>query len=143
MNFKKLCILPFALMLGTAGCASLGLNTYYLAATAYSYQPYYSPYMVTLNGYETGLGGGGIATVPVTVGPQKVSWKDAKTGEVHTAKNQVVLSKIDLKNKEYIIVHMYPDDTIEITTTVMSPEKTEKGKAWLKELKKLKAAQNK
>lgn len=143
MNFIKLCMLPFALMLSTVGCASLGLNTYNLAATTFHYDPSYSLYMVRLNGYEIGLGGGGIATVPVTMGPQKVTWKDAKTGEGHIAKNQVFLSKADLKDKEYIIVHMYPDDTIEITTTVMSPEKTEKGKAWLKELKKLKAAQNK
>ena len=118
MNLKKLLLLPIGLVFSVAGCAGIGPNaTYYMATTSFNYNPTYTSYMVELNGYEIGSGfGGGITTVPVRLGTQTVTWKDAQTGEIHTARNSVVMSKEQLRGKKYLAAHLYPDDTIEITT---------------------------
>ena len=68
---------------------------------------------------------------PIRVGPQTVTWKDTNTGELHTATNQLVISKEQLKGKKYLALHMYPDDTVEVTTSDELPDATEKGLAWM------------
>ena len=131
MNIKKLVLLPISLVFSAAGCAGIGPNaSYYMGTTSFHYDPSYSPYMVKLNGSEIGGGGGGMNTSPVKIGPQTITWKDAKTGEIHSAKNQVIITKEQLKGKKYLAVHLYPDDSIEITTSNNWPNPTVKGNAW-------------
>ena len=137
MNIKKLLLLPISLVFSAAGCAGIGPNaTYYMGTTSFHYDPSYSPYMVKLNGSEIGGGGGGMNTSPVKIGPQTITWKDAKTGGIHSAKNQVIITKEQLKGKKYLAVHLYPDDSIEITTSNNWPNPTVKGNAWYDKLTK-------
>ena len=137
MNIKKLLLLPISLVFSAAGCAGIGPNaTYYMGTTSFHYDPSYSPYMVKLNGSEIGGGGGGMNTSPVKIGPQTITWKDAKTGGIHSAKNQVIITKEQLKGKKYLAVHLYPDDSIEITTSNNWPNPTVKGNAWYDRLTK-------
>jgi len=133
MTFKKLFALLTAIPLGLAGCAGIGPNaTYYMGTTSFHYPLSYSSYMVKLNGAEIGGGFGKSTNVaPIKVGFQNVTWKDTNTGELHTAKNQLVVSKEQLKGKKYLALHIYPDDTVEITTSNDLPDPTEKGLAWL------------
>ena len=105
MNIKKLVLLPISLVFSAAGCAGIGPNaSYYMGTTSFHYDPSYSPYMVKLNGSEIGGGGGGMNTSPVKIGPQTITWKDAKTGGIHSAKNQVIITKEQLKGKKYFLV---------------------------------------
>ncbi|WP_436906371.1 hypothetical protein [Acinetobacter johnsonii] len=137
MNIKKLVLLPISLVFSAAGCAGIGPNaSYYMGTTSFHYDPSYSPYMVKLNGSEIGGGGGGMNTSPVKIGPQTITWKDAKTGGIHSAKNQVIITKEQLKGKKYLAVHLYPDDSIEITTSNNWPNPTVKGNAWYDRLTK-------
>ena len=136
MNIKKLILLPISLVFSAAGCAGIGPNaSYYMGTTSFHYDPSYSPYMVKLNGSEIGGGGGGMNTSLVKIGPQTITWKDAKTGEIHSAKNQVIITKEQLKGKKYLAAHLYPDDTVEVTTSNNWPNPTEKGTKWLNQLK--------
>ena len=138
MKFKKIFLLPISLLLSTVGCAGIWPNaTYYMATTSFHYDPNYNAYMVKLNGHEIGGGfGGGLNTSPVKLGPQIVTWEESNSDRMHQAKNQVILTKEDLKGMKYLAVHLYPDDTIEITTSNNWPDPTEKG---LKSLNKLRS----
>ena len=138
MKFKKIFLLPISLLLSTVGCAGIWPNaTYYMATTSFHYDPNYNAYMVKLNGHEIGGGfGGGLNTSPVKLGPQIVTWEESNSDRMHQAKNQVILTKEDLKGMKYLAAHLYPDDTIEITTSNNWPDPTEKG---LKSLNKLRS----
>ncbi len=136
MNLKKLLLLPISLVFSIAGCAGIGPNaTYHIGTTSFHYDPSYNAYMVRLNGHEIGGGGGGMNTSPVKIGPQTITWKDAKTGEIHSAKNQVIITKEQLKGKKYLAAHLYPDDTVEVTTSNNWPNPTEKGLKWQDEMR--------
>lgn len=139
MILNKILLLPMSLMLSMAGCASFGPNaTYYMATTSFKYDPRYIDYMMEVNGSEIGGGfGKAISTNPIKVGKQIITWKDANTGEKHAAKNQVIITKEQLKGKKYLAAHIYPDDTVEITTSNNSPIPTEKWIKWMHDLKKL------
>ncbi|MDC4393211.1 hypothetical protein NQ674_18190, partial [Acinetobacter baumannii] len=69
---------------------------------------------------------------------QVITWGETNSKRKHVAKNQVVLTKEQLKGKKYLAVHLYPDDTVEITTSNNWPDPTEKGMKWMHELKKAK-----
>ena len=73
---------------------------------------------------------------PVKVGTQIVTWRDAKIGQVHNTINEVSLTKEDIKGMKYLAVHLYPDDSIEITTSNNWPNPTVKGNAWYDRLTK-------
>ncbi|WP_151715901.1 hypothetical protein [Acinetobacter sp. TUM15071] len=136
MNLKKLVLLPISLVFSAVGCAGIGPNaTYYMGTTSFHYDPSYSPYMVKLNGSEIGGGGGGMNTSPVKIGLQEIKWEESNSYKLHQAKNQVTLTKKDLNGMKYLAVHLYPDDTVEITTSNNWPNPTEKGVKWLNQLK--------
>jgi len=52
---------------------------------------------------------------------------DEKTGQVHNATNEVSLTKEDINGMKYLAVHLYPDDSIEISTSNNWPNPTVKG----------------
>lgn len=137
MSLKNFLLLPISLAFSAAGCAGIGPNaTYYMGTTSFKYDPTYVSYMVELNNHEIGAGfGGGMNTSPVKIGPQTITWKDAKTGKVHTAKNQVIITKEQLKGMKYLAAHLYPDDTVEITTSNNWPNPTEKGLKWQEKMR--------
>ena len=115
MNLKKILLLPISLVLSTAGCAGIGPNaTYYMGTTSFKYDPTYVSYMVKLNGTEIGGGGSGMNTSAVKLGPQDIKWEESNSDKLHQAKNQITLTKDDLKGMKYLAVHLYPDDTVEI-----------------------------
>ncbi|GEK43213.1 hypothetical protein AJO04nite_04710 [Acinetobacter johnsonii] len=95
---KKEILIP-VLIFSLIGCTSIGPNaTYYMGIVSFNYNPAYASYMVKLNGTEIGGGyGRSMNTSPVKVGTQIVTWRDAKTGQVHNATNEVSLTKKTLK----------------------------------------------
>ena len=137
MNLKKLLLIPISLVFSAAGCAGIGPNaTYHIGTTSFHYDPSYNAYMVKLNGHEIGGGfGGGMNTSPVKIGPQEITWEESNSYKLHQAKNQVTLTKGDLNGMKYLAVHLYPDDTVEITTSNNWPNPTKKGIKWLNQLK--------
>ena len=136
MNIKKLLLLPISLIFSAAGCVGIGPNaTYYMGTTSFHYDPSYSPYMVKLNGSEIGGGGGGMNTSPVKIGLQEIRWEESNSYKLHQAKNQVTLTKEDLNGMKYLAVHLYPDDTVEITTSNNWPNATEKGLKWREKIR--------
>lgn len=107
-------------------------QVFYMDVSAYAYTPYALNGM-TING--RGLmtaGGGGLTTGEVfDVGPQIVQWRTGDTGEIHTAKNTVILNK-PTRDETYLGIHVYPDDTVEFIPSSDWPKKTEKGRAMRK-----------
>ena len=132
MNLKKILLAPIGLALSTVGCTS----TYYMGATSFNYGLSYKMTNVTIGGQTIGQGGGGMATVPIKVGIQDMVWSDAHTGEVHKAKNQIIITKKQLKGKKYIAAHVYQGDIVEITTSNDWPSPTERGEQIIKERNK-------
>ena len=136
MIMRKILLIPIGLALSIAGCAGIGPNaTYHLGTTSANYNPLYHTYLVNLNGSEIGTSVGSMTTSSVKTGSQILTWKDANTGELHRSKNDVVLTRNHLKNKKYLVVHIYPDDTIEIITSMNWPEETEKGIKWREKIR--------
>ena len=137
MKFKSKLMMPISLAISLAGCVGLGPHKiYYMGTTSFNYNPAYTSYMVELNGSGIGGGfGGGMNTSPVKLGPQVVTWQESNSDRLHKAKNIVVLRREDLKNKHYLAVHLYPDDTIEITSSENWPQATEKGLAWHEQIR--------
>ena len=136
MKLKKILLLPIGLILGIAGCANMPFSTYNMTTTSFNYDPRYSDYNLQLNG--VGIGGGfgrATATGVIKVGPQIITWKDTASGQRHKATNEVVIHRDQLKGKKYIALHIYPDDTVEVTTSNDWPDPTEKGLIWLEKLR--------
>lgn len=129
MSLKKLLLLAISLVFSAAGCAGIGPNaTYYMGTTSFNYDPTYSDYMLKLNGQEIGGGfGGAMSTNSIKTGPQVITWEESNSDKLHRAKNQVTLTKEDLKGMKYLAIHLYPDDTVEVTTSNNWPNSTEKG----------------
>jgi hypothetical protein len=78
------------------------------------------------------VGGGTIAGVSIPLGPQKVTWTldgpegMARNGEKVNAKNSLELKDVP-QNHRYLAIHIYPDDTVELITTVHYPRPSERG----------------
>jgi hypothetical protein len=110
-------------------------KTVMMDVALYSYleRPIFDVY---LNGQDIGLaagqphrGSGGLMTgVPVSLGPQKITWRYADTGETVTAKDTPELADPGADCR-YLGVHVYPDDTVEVVPEKYWPQKTTKGQA--------------
>ena len=137
-KLTKMMLLPVSLTLGLAGCMGIGPNkTYVLTTTSFNYDPSYRTYMVKMNGEEMGGGfGGATKGSAVILGPQNIAWGEDNSKRKHQAINAVNLTKEDLKNKRYLAVHLYPDDSVEITTSNDLPDPTQKGLDWRDKLRK-------
>ncbi|WP_436861804.1 hypothetical protein [Acinetobacter haemolyticus] len=132
MSFKKITALLVVIPVSLVGCVGIGANaTYYMGTTSFHYDLSYNTYMVKLNGEE--IAGGGTNVAPIKVGPQKVVWGESNSYKMHEAKNQLVISKEQLKGKKYLALHIYPDDTVEVTTSNDLPDPTKKGLAWMEQ----------
>ena len=53
----------------------------------------------------------------VITGQQYVKWGEGNSPIKHVAVNIPQLTADELKGKSYLAVHLYPDDTVEITLT--------------------------
>ncbi|RFS29302.1 hypothetical protein D9K80_18200 [Acinetobacter cumulans] len=137
-KLTKMMLLPVSLTLGLAGCMGIGPNkTYVLTTTSFNYDPSYRAYMVKMNGEEMGGGfGGGTKRSALILGSQNIAWGEDNSKRKHQAINAVNLTKEDLKNKRYLAVHLYPDDSVEITTSNDLPDPTQKGLDWRDKLRK-------
>lgn len=77
-------------------------------------------------------GKGVIAGVEFTLGPKKVTWKldgprgAPRVGDTVVNKNPLELRDI-IPDASYLGVHIYPDETVEFTISVMRPEFTANG----------------
>lgn len=97
---------------------------------------------VLLNGGDIGVanvyGGGGIMTgVAIPFGPQTLTWRDGASGKTFSVKNSLSLTKDQISpNAGYLGVHIYPDNTAELTISQYIPETTLRGKKILDEVKK-------
>lgn len=134
--FKKIVMLPVGLALGLVGCSAGSSKTYILTTTSFNYDPSYRTYDVLLN--EELIGSGGTKRSAVITGPQYVTWGQTNIRKQHVAKNIPYLTKEDLKGKSYLAVHLYPDDSVEITLTDSEsmPNAIQKGLEWRNKLRK-------
>ncbi|WOD20736.1 hypothetical protein [Paraburkholderia kirstenboschensis] len=75
-------------------------------------------------------GGRAIATgVSIPLGPQTLTWRDAGTGNTVEMKNTLNLTDKDVSdNAQYLAIHIYPDDTVEVTFDEYLPTATKRGK---------------
>ena len=113
------------------GCNTHSTKTYVLTTTSYSYDTNYIPYIVELNGEELGGGfGSGTKRSAVLTGFQYVKWGETNSARKHKAINVPILNSKDLKDKKYLAVHLYPDDSVEITLSNELPRATNKGLEW-------------
>lgn len=95
---------------------------------------------IIFNGAGLGVmaeyGGTGVITgVRIPFGIQKLKWTldgpkgTPRNGEVVTMKNQLVISPEEIPvGTRYLGLHLYPDDTAEITFSEYIPETTARGK---------------
>ncbi|KQQ39192.1 hypothetical protein ASF61_22285 [Duganella sp. Leaf126] len=77
-------------------------------------------------------GGGTMMNVELALGPKKVSWRldgpagMARNGDTVTNKNPLTLDQV-VPGARYLAIHIYPDETVELVTSVQRPEKTARG----------------
>lgn len=128
---KKIVMLPIGLVVGLVGCSTGSGKTYVLTTTSFGYDPSYIPYIVELNNEEVG-GGLGTATKrsAVIAGPQYVKWGEGNSYKEHKAINIPQLTQEELNGKSYLAVHLYPDNSVEITLSNDLPGATDKGMHW-------------
>lgn len=79
-------------------------------------------------------GGGTIVGVEFTIGPKTVSWKldgppgAPRNGETVENKNILELTAV-VPGARYLAVHIYPDETVELSTSVSRPYFSPRGEA--------------
>lgn len=77
-------------------------------------------------------GKGVTAGLGLTLGVKKVTWRldgpegAPRNGETVVNKNHLELNEL-VPGAEYLGLHIYPDDTVEFTTSVRRPDFTERG----------------
>lgn len=77
-------------------------------------------------------GGATITNVALELGPKKVSWRlggpagMARNGETVVNKNPLALNSV-VAGAKYLAIHIYPDDTVELITSVHFPEVSARG----------------
>ena len=113
------------------GCNTHSTKTYVLTTTSYGYDASYIPYIVELNGEELGGGlGSGTKRSAVITGAQYIKWGEGNSSKKHIATNVPTLTNENLKDKKYLAVHIYPDDSVEINLSNELPDATDKGLEW-------------
>jgi len=104
-------------------------------------------YDIIFNGTDLGVmnsygGTGTITGVRIPIGTQKLKWNldgpmgMARNGELAEVKNKIVISLEQIPpGTRYIGLHLYPDDTAEVTFADFIPERTPRGEKILSALK--------
>ncbi|MBD8563523.1 hypothetical protein IFU01_04480 [Oxalobacteraceae sp. CFBP 8763] len=83
-------------------------------------------------------GAGIITGVPFDLGPKTVTWRldgpkgTPRNGETITNKNPLRLDTVK-QGARYLGVHIYPDDTVELTTSISIPDWSARGAAMAQE----------
>ncbi|OON62810.1 hypothetical protein B0920_05085 [Massilia sp. KIM] len=77
-------------------------------------------------------GGSTISGVRLRLGPKIVTWTlDGPKGMPRNGETVVARNKLELlqppSNTEFLAVHIYPDETVELIPTIHYPRATEKG----------------
>lgn len=99
---------------------------------------------VALNGYGGGgappFGGGNAVMMGMQFeldGPQELTWRDAGSGVAYKSKTPLFIRERDIptgaKTLPYLCVHLYPDQTAELTYGLTTPTPTPRGLKILKE----------
>lgn len=84
------------------------------------------------SGVYPNTGGGTVTNVQLTLGPKKVTWQlggpegAPRNGETVSNKNSLQLLDV-VPGARYLAIHIYPDDTVELTTSVGRPDKSARG----------------
>lgn len=109
-----------------------------LSVVLFSYldRPIFDAFIDGKAGQSSGVypytGGGAITNVTLELGPKKVSWRLGgpqgmpRNGETVFNKNPLMLSSV-VAGAKYLAIHIYPDDTVELITTVHFPEVSTRG----------------
>ena len=126
----------------------LSLGVWLLPISACESKPMYGTFEVVLfsyldrpifevlvNGQEIGAAGpypysgrGSMQGPIFQLGPTKVSWRYSDTGETVHAKNTPMLEIVRSKD-QFLAVHVYPDDTVELLTSEHFPGLSPSGQA--------------
>jgi hypothetical protein len=83
-------------------------------------------------------GGGMITGVIFELGPKKVTWRldgpenTPRNGDTIINKNPLRLDTV-IQGAKYLGVHIYPDDTVELTTSISTPDWNPRGVAMARE----------
>lgn len=77
-------------------------------------------------------GGGTIVGVRLALGPKTVTWRldgpqgMARNGDTVSSKNALQLNAV-VAGARYLAIHIYPDDTVELTSSVHFPQPSARG----------------
>jgi hypothetical protein len=115
-----------------------------LVVFSYLNRPIFDVFISRKGGDSSGVypetGGSTIAGVQLPLGPQTVTWRlggpegMARNGETVTAKNKPELKDVP-KSAVFLALHIYPDDTVEITLDQHYPRPSPRGEVEIKKLK--------
>ena len=139
-------IAAMAMLSPLLGCAAGGAKEKKMVELSYVKYNYTDRVIfdIFLNGHGGGVapayGGGNSVSLFTTFelgGPQTLTWRDAGTGDTFTAKNPLFIREEDIpkseKHASQIAIHIYPDQTAELTFAIGTPPPTPRGAAILKE----------
>lgn len=92
-----------------------------------------------IDGGAAAYDGGRAIVVGVTVplGKQNLTWRDAGSGKTFASKNSLVLTSEKIPaNARYMAIHIYQDETSELTFSRYLPDPTPRGQKILDEAQK-------
>jgi len=92
-----------------------------------------------VDGAAPPFGGGNAIVVGVIIplGDQSLTWRDAGSGKTFFAKNKLSINPGEMpKENNYIGIHIYSDETAELTFSSRLPEPTLRGRKILDEAEK-------
>ena len=80
-----------------------------------------------------GTGGKTVSGVPIQLGTQEIKW--ALSGGEHQPRlGEIIVRKAELKalprDHRFLAIYIYPDETVEVATSVHYPEDSKKGEEY-------------
>ena len=119
-----------------------------LSVVLYSYlaRPIFDIYLNRIDlGVANSYGGTGIVSgVTIPIGPQTLTWRlggpegMARNGEIDSIKNSLMLTHEQIQvDTRYLGVHIYPDNTAELSFSEHIPDTTPRGDDILDKVKKM------
>lgn len=86
-------------------------------------------------------GGSTIAGVQLALGPKKVTWRldgpegMARNGDTVANKNALQLNEV-VAGARFLAIHIYPDETVELVSSVHFPQRSARGDAEIAKMRK-------